>query len=705
LCESTILIVSRRRFEMKARLFVMFALCVSLVLVPTWTVSAQGPKPTPTPVRGKVLPPSPEPTSQPKGYNPQVELSPASDWDAAKPFARAAMSFAGTSAAPRSPRALGQPGFSLRYVQTLGFVGEAYTSDTTHINYPYGIGSDGTNVWIAESLGDRALKFASDGTFLMQIGQAGYRDGVSTSISMDWLSDVAVDGSGNIWVVEQGADQVYKFNSSGVYQRALGQMWTSGIGPNQFNNPCGVAFDGSGNVYVSDGDNHRVQIFTNTGTSAFATIGTGVAGSANNQFRNPRQIAIDSGNRLYVADSGNNRVQIWDVSNPASASYIATIGTGVAGSGNDQLRSPAGVAVDASKIYVADSSNHRVQIFDRTTRAYQGTIGTGVVGSGNDQFNFPTDVAVVGNLVYVADNGNSRVQQIVTSGPPSVRTFGTTGVPYVTDGSHYNQPSGIAIAGDGSMYVTEARGQRLLKLNSAGTMQWTIGEAGVGSGVDNNHLNYPNGVALDSSGRAYVADSSNQRVQIFDSTGAYVATMGVTGSTGTGNDRFNDPQGVATDTANNIYVADRGNHRVQIFDSSRAYVATLGVAGVGGTDNAHLNSPVDVFVDSAGNIYVADRDNHRVQIFNSSRAYVRTIGITGSSGSDFEHLSSPVAVAVDTAGRTYVADQWGGRVQVFDSTGAYLATVGNSGGKQTGQMRSTGGLAFDNAGNLWIAGR
>jgi hypothetical protein len=288
----------KEEFEMKARLFVMFVLVASLALVSTWTVTAQGPKPTPTPARGKVLPPPPEPASQPKDYNPQVELPPASDGDPTKPFVRTAMPFAGTSVAPRSPRALGQPGFSLRYVQTFGVVAEAYNSTTTHINYPYGIGSDGTNVWIAESLGDRALKYASDGTFLMQIGKAGYRDGAGSNTSFDWLSDVAVDGSGNIWVVEQGADQVYKFNSSGVYQRALGQMWTSGTGANQFNNPRGIAFDGAGNVYVSDGDNHRVQIFTSTGTSAFATIGTGVAGSANNQFRNPRHIAIYS-NYLY----------------------------------------------------------------------------------------------------------------------------------------------------------------------------------------------------------------------------------------------------------------------------------------------------------------------------------------------------------------------------------------------------------------------
>jgi tripartite motif-containing protein 71 len=196
---------------------------------------------------------------------------------------------------------------------------------------------------------------------------------------------------------------------------------------------------------------------------------------------------------LYVADAGNNRVQIWNITNPASASYFATVGTGVSGSGNDQFNYPTGVAVDANKIYVADSGNHRVQIFDRTTQAYQNTIGTGTVGNANGQFNNPTDVAVdsAGNI-YVAEHSNNCRVQMFDSSLAYVRTFGTTGVPYVTDGSHYNQPAGIAFASDGSMYVVEARGQRLLKLNSAGTMQWSVGEAGVASGTDDTHFNYPN---------------------------------------------------------------------------------------------------------------------------------------------------------------------------------------------------------------------
>lgn len=590
----------------------------------------------------------------------------------------------------------GQPGLSFRYVQTLGATEVAYFEDTTHINYPYGVGTDGTNVWIADSNGLRALKYSSTGAFIKQIGKAGFRNGAGTNIDLDWIADVAVDGSGNIWVVDGSVQHVVKFDSSGNYVSKLGKSWSSGSANDRFNNPRGVAIDSAGNIYVSDRNNHRIQVFDSSGVYSTTMGVTGSPGSTNDRFNRPLHIAIDSDDNLYVADANNHRIQIFD----SSHAWIATIGTGSAGSGANQFDQPLGVYVDASKIYVADRWNHRVQIFDRATRAYQNTIGAGSPGTGNNRFNGPSDVAVdsAGNI-YVADEFNSRVQQF-NSSLVYQRTYGTTGIPYLTDNYHYHQPTGVAVASDGSIYLTENRGCRLLKLNASGAWQWTVGEAGV-TGEDNAHLNEPNDVDLDSSGRVYVADTWNNRVQMFNPDGSYFASLGT--GYGTGNYQFNGANGIAVDSAGNIYVADVYNHRVQIYDSSRNYVATLGTTGAPDADNAHFDTPHDVAVDSAGNIYVADNSNHRVQVFNSSRAYVRTIGVTGVSGDDFGHLRNPTAVAVDAVGRIYVADGWGNRVQVFDNSGGYLTTIGGSWGKNTGQMRQTEGLAFDRAGNLYVA--
>ncbi|MBI4492460.1 MAG: SMP-30/gluconolactonase/LRE family protein [Chloroflexi bacterium] len=597
-----------------------------------------------------------------------------------------------------TPIALGQPGLSFRYVQTFGQTEVAYFEDTAYLNWPYGLGTDGTNVWIADSYGLRALKFTGDGTFARQIGRAGFRYGASGQ-SLDWVADVAVDSGGNVWLVDGNVHVVAKFDSSGAYVSKLGQDWTSGSDNSHFDSPHGLAFDSTGNLYVSDRDNHRVQVFTSSG-AYLATIGVaGVSGSDNAHFKDPRHVAIDSADNLYVADAGNHRVQVFN----ASHVYVATLGvSGVSGFDSAHFNWPIGVHVDASRIYVADYNNHRVQLFDRATRAYLATLGTGSAGLSNTQFNQPTDVAVdSAGSIYVADRGNTRVQQF-SSSLAYVRTYGTTGVPYLTDALHYHRPAGAAVAADGSLYLVEQRGHRLLKLDAAGAPQWTIGQAGV-SGSDSAHFNEPNDVDLDAAGRAYVADSGNHRVQVFNPDGTYAATLGT--GYGTGSYQFKYPNGVAVDSSGTIYVADRDNHRVQIYDSNRVYVAALGTTGLSDSDNAHFWSPWDVAVDVAGNLYVADRDNQRVQVFNSSRAYVRTIGESGVAGSDFGHLSSPYAVSVDAAGRLYVADQSGGRVQVFDTSGAYLTTIGGSGGNRTGQTRNVEGLALDSAGNLYAADR
>jgi PKD repeat protein len=595
---------------------------------------------------------------------------------------------------------LGQPGLSFRYLRTFGEAEVPYFDDPEHLYEPRGVGTDGTNVWIAERMGRRALKYASDGTFLMKIGKAGFRYGASGA-DIQEIVDVAVDGSGNVWVADHGTALVLKFSSSGNYVSQLGEKWNRGTDNSHFYDPLSIAFDSAGNIYISDGGmwgdygNHRIQIFASSG-NYLNTIGqASVSGSDNNHFKGPRHIAIDAQNRLYVADGGNHRVQIFDVSNPLSPSYVATLGvSGESGSDNSHFNSPQGVAVDATRgrIYVADAENRRVQVFDYATRGYLRTLAG---------FDYIADVAVdsTGNL-YVAEphSDSSRVQQF-DSNLNYARTYGTTGVPYLTDGSHYNGPWGVAVAPDGSIYIGEDNGQRLVKLNAAGVPQWIVGEAGRCGSY--NAFCAIKDVALDTAGRVYVADTGNCRIQIYNPDGSYYATLGT--GCGTGDYQFNWTPGLTIAPNGDIYVADTKNHRVQVFNSDRVYVATLGETGVAGSDNAHFRYPRDVEVDSTGNIYIADCDNHRVQVFNSDRVYVRTLGESGVAGEDFAHLSNPVAVTVDTVGRIYVGDHYGDRVQVFDSNGAYLTTIGGSYGSRTGQLRGSEDLAVDAAGNLYVA--
>jgi hypothetical protein len=594
---------------------------------------------------------------------------------------------------------LGEPGLSFRYVETFGETEVAYFEDSTHLNRPYGVGVDGADkLWVAEISGARAVKYTADGSFITSIGTAGLI-GRADETHFYGVADVAVDGEGNAWVVDTNPDRVVKYDSNGNFLMQLGETWESGSDNDHFNEPRSIAFDSAGNIYVSDADNHRVQVFDNSGIHS-TTIGvTGESGSDNAHFNTTRHIAIDSSDNLYVADAGNHRVQIFD----SSHSHMATIGMpGEPGSDSNHFNWPMGVDVGADHIYVADFYNHRVQVFDRTTHAYLNTLGTGSADSGNNAFDYPSDVAVdsAGN-VYVADQGNCRVQKF-NSSLAYQRTFGTTGVPYLTDGYHYREPADVAIDASGNIGIVEGEGggNRLIKLNANGVPRFTVGEAGVW-GTDNAHFDEPRGVTFDAYGVIYVADTWNNRVQIFEAYGAYQATLG-TGS-GTDNYQFNHPRSIATDNSDNIYVADSDNHRVQIYNSDRIYVTTLGVTGEAGSDNSHFRWPIDVCVDGNGDIYVADAGNHRVQKFNSSYVHQYTLGETGGYGDDFGHFEEPSGVALDVNGNIYVADRYNHRVQVFSSNGAYLTTIGGDRGSEVGRFREPTGVDVDSAGNVYVA--
>lgn len=625
------------------------------------------------------------------------------------------MPFASSGLTAGTAISLGQPGLSFRYIQTFGITQEPYPETTTHFHYVEGIGTVGSAVWIGDLLGSRVLKFNAVGGFIRQIGKAGVVD--ASGRPLPRVTDVAEDSGGNVWVADADSAIVVKFNTAGQPVVTLGQAWQRGSANNRFNDPLRIAIDGSGNIYVSDSGywgstygNNRVQIFSNSG-GYITTLGGGACGQGNTQLCWPIGLAV-FGNRLYIADAGNHRVQIFDISNPASPSYVATLGqTGIPGSTNNRFNRPNGVAVNANHIYVADFHNHRVQVFNRNTLTYIATIGTGF-GSGNTQFRYPTDVAVdtAGNI-YVADLHNLRVQQF-DSNRVYQRTYGTTGVPYPATNNRFNEPEGVAVGPDGSLYIVEGEGHRLVKLDANGIPQWTVGTAGL-QGDRDDQFALLSDVAVSPDGRIFTTarwgivrmmPAGDHRIQIFNPDGSF---YGAFGGYGSGNYQFKAPSGLAFDAQGNLYVADSDNHRVQIYDRHLAYTATLGITGSPGSDNAQFNFPFDVAVDRNGNIYVADEGNNRVQVFNSNRQYVRTLG-GGATGNSFDRFNGwgPHQLAVDRQGRLYVVDSGNNRIQVFDTFAngnAYLTTIGGSSGTQPGRFSNVIGIAVGPDDSVYVS--
>jgi DNA-binding beta-propeller fold protein YncE len=217
------------------------------------------------------------------------------------------------------------------------------------------------------------------------------------------------------------------------------------------------------------------------------------------------------------------------------------------------------------------------------------------------------------------------------------------------------------------------KGQREL----AATQQ--IGTVGV-TGAEPGQFSFPRAVAVDSNGVVYVADTGNNRVQVFGPDGTFLRTWGTTckldtgeGCQGDGRGQFNEPWGIAVDKAGNVYVSDTWNHRIQKFDNQGNFVTMWGEFGSTGGElgqPALFYGPRSVVVGQEGSLYVMDTGNKRVQVFTPGGDFVAQYG---GSGIDDGHFDEPVGLGQDAAGNWYVADTWNRRIQKFDSSFNYVA--------------------------------
>ncbi|XP_071546392.1 uncharacterized protein tn [Panulirus ornatus] len=260
---------------------------------------------------------------------------------------------------------------------------------------------------------------------------------------------------------------------------------------------------------------------------------------------------------------------------------------------------PRGIAVGPdNSIVVADSSNHRVQVFDQQGKFIK---EFGSYGSAEGEFDCLAGVAVnrIGQYI-IADRYNHRIQIFDPSGM-FLRSFGSQGG---GDG-RFSYPWGVTTDALGFIYVCDKENHRVQVFQSDGSFVGKFGSMGSKPG----QLEHPHYIAVSSTNRVIVSDSNNHRVQIFDINGKVTTTFG---SEGGEEGQFKFPRGVAVDDQGYIFVADSGNNRIQIFHPDGSFLRAFGCWGSGEGEFKGLEG---VAVMSNGNILVCDRENHRVQVF------------------------------------------------------------------------------------------
>ncbi len=648
-------------------------------------------------------------------------------------------------------------------VSTLAGTGTQGSMDgagnVAQFSYPYGVAVDGSGfVYVADTSNHRIRKITSGGVVstLAGTGTQGSMDGAGNVAQFNNPYGVAVDGSGFVYVADKSNHSIRKITSGGVVSTLAGTGtagFMDGAGSvAQFSYPFGVAVDGSGFVYVADTSNHRIRKITSGGVVS-TLAGTGTQGSMDGagnvaQFDAPQGVAVDNSGFVYVADSSNHRIR--EITSGGVVSTLA--GTGTAGfmdgaSNVARFNQPFGVTVDGlGNLYVGGTwRNNRIRriIVEPPTLdpiCTNGTPSTAKVFFANTEkcvscnSGFDLNGEICGGLDPICTNGTPSTVKVPTANtekcvscddyytfksnetcaPVIVETFAGTGTAGFMNGAgnvaQFYYPIGVEVDGSGFVYVVDTDNQRIRKITSMGVVTTFAGTgtAGFMDGAGNvAQFNYPRGVAIDSSGNVYVADTGNNRIRKITSAGV-VTTFAGTGTAGSmdgaGNvAQFNYQRRVAVDGSGNVYVADTFNHRIRKITSTGVVSTLAGTGTAGNMDGAgnvaQFNKPNGVAVDGSGNVYVADSESHRIRKITST-------GVVSTLASAF---NKPRGVAVDGSGNVYVADTDNHRIQkittgVVTTLAGTTGTAGNmDGAGNVAQFNRPYGVAVDSSGNVYVA--
>ncbi|MBN2407128.1 MAG: hypothetical protein JXJ19_05475 [Elusimicrobia bacterium] len=613
---------------------------------------------------------------------------------------------------------LGQQDFDINAGNDMDGDGEEDTVAPNTLYSPIGIAVDGSgNVWVSDASNNRVLKYNTPSSSGEDADLVLGQDDLYSSnddVAVDALHlplDIALDGSGNVWVADGGNNRVLKYNtpsSSGEdADLVLGQQdfdinaendsdgdgSTDTVAANTLQFPYGLAVDGSGNVWVADTDNHRILKYnapSSNGEAADLVLGQqdfdinaendsdgdgSTDPTAANNLKWPSGVLVDSPGNVWVADNGNNRVLKYNtpsssgedadlvLGQPDFIHYYVTFAEGI------DLGSPYDMAVCpvTGKVYVADGSDNRVLWWNNADSFVNGGSADGVLGQQNL------------NLSKANDSDGDNATDTVAAN--------TLKTPYC-----------VEVDDSGNVWVADGENHRVLKYDTPSSS----GEPAV-----------------------LVLGQQDFLHNAFNDTDGDGSTDPVAANT------LYKPHGLAFDSSGNLWVTEYGNNRVlkyaAPFSNGESAVLVLGQQsftvnaandsdGDGSTDAVAADTiyhPLGIDVDSFGNVWVADHDNHRVLKYNTPSSNGEAADLVLGQQSFTVHapndsdgdgatdsvaantLKRPHGVEVDSSGNVWVGDYENNRVLVYRAP----SSSGESADLVLGQQSFTVNAANDSDGN------
>jgi sugar lactone lactonase YvrE len=598
-----------------------------------------------------------------------------------------------------------------------GYNGDGGPATSAQLFYPFGLAADSAgNIFVSDSANQRIRKITTAGIISTVAGNGaeGFSGdgGPATAAQLNGPRGLAVDASGNLFIAE--AFRIRKVTPAGIISTVagIGFPGTGGDGGPATSAPLGVvtgiAVDAAGNLYIADTDNNRVRKVTPGGTiTTVAGNGTdGVNGDGGPATAAPLDqpvgVSFDSIGNLFIVCTTIRKV--------TTAGIISTVaGTGVqnfAGDGGPAvdawLNIALALAVDsAGNLFIADAGNNRIRKVDTsgiiTTVAGNGTYG--FEGDGGPAtsalLSTPLGLTAVGGDLYFADSLNNLVRKITSTGV-IITVAGNGELGFSGDdgpalAAQLNSPEGVAVDGDGNLFIADFGNQRIRKVSTTGVISTIAGNGSEGFGGDGGpatsaELFRPSGIAFDGAGNLLVADSGNSRIRQITPSGviATVAGNGLADFSGDGGPAtsaaLKAPRRVASDSAGNLFIADSGNNRIRKIAPS-GVISTVAGSGSGGFSGdggpapaAQLANPRDMAVTPDGNLFIADTGNRRVREVTSvgTIATVAGNGSYGFSGdggpASSAQLISPQGLALDPAGNLFISDSGNSRIRKVETS-------------------------------------
>jgi hypothetical protein len=576
-----------------------------------------------------------------------------------------------------------------------------------------------------------------------------------------WLPvAVAVDGSDNLYIADEGNQRVRKVGTDGIISTVAGSGVEGYSGDNGpaiaagLYYPDGVAVDGYGDIFISDYFTNRIRrvapngiITTLAGNGTAGETGDGGA-AASAELDGPAGLGLDGAGNVFVCDSGSNRVREIVLSGVLTLPGV-TLSEG--GSYQVVIRSPSGsVTSQVATLTVAAPPVVIIQPASQDILA-GGNVTFSVSAAGSPPLSYAwlsnstavagaTNTAYSDNGVQLTDSGSQFVcvvTNVYGSVTSSVATL-TVGVPplFSVPPSNQTAPLGGSVtftatnSGTGPLaYQWVMNGTNLVDFITTVAGDGGYGFSGNGVPATNASLYYPYAIAVDATGNLFIADTDDQRIRKVDTNGIITTVAGDGGYGYNGdnvpatNTSLYSPEGVAVDAFGNLFIGDTDNYRIRKVGTNGIITTvagngTYGFSGDGGpATGASLEYPAGVAVDAFGNLFIADEYNQRIRKVGTSGIITTFAGngnydYSGDGGPATKaSFRYPTGVAMDANGNLFISDYSNSRIRKVDTNGMITTVAGDQNSGFTGDgvlatntsLYNPYGVAVDAWGDLFIA--